>query len=284
MPTTIAVVGAGRVGRSLAHALRKKGFRLGAVVTTNPRSAQAAVRFLGAGKPLAQIEKGAAEADIVLIATPDGAVAEAARSLARLEVRWRGKTVLHTSGALPARELLPLRRRGAAVGCMHPLYPFPRTVERLPRGIAFGIEGDRRACAVAARLAKKLGGTVVRVRASGKAQYHAAAVLAAGHLLTLVELASRVLARAGVRDRDARRALVTLAEATLRGYRDVGVRAWTGPIARGDAETVWRHLVALKELPLDVQRVYVSLARAGLRSFGKAQGRSARELRRLLQD
>lgn len=283
MPTTIAVVGAGRVGRSLARALRRRGYRIGAVVTTRPRSAQAAVRFVGAGKAQAGIDSAVAPADIVLIATPDSAVAEAARALARLPVRWRGKTVLHTSGALSSRELLPLRRRGAAVGCLHPLYPFPRAVKNLPRGIVFGVEGDRRACAVAARLAKTLGSTVVRVQARGKAHYHAAAVMAAGHLLTLLELASRVLARAGVRGKNARRALVPLAEATLRGYRERGARAWTGPIARGDAETVWRHLVALKDLPLDAQRVYVCLARAGLHSLGAPRGRGAKELRRLLE-
>ena len=283
MPTTIAVVGAGRVGRSLGRALRNRGLRLGAVVTTNLRSSRAAVRFVGAGKPLARIEKGVAEGDIVLISTPDRAVAEVARALARLPVRWHGKAVLHTSGALSSRELLPLRRRGAAVGCLHPLYPFPHALKTLPRGIVFGVEGDRRACAMAARLARKLGGTVVRVQAKRKTHYHAAAVMAAGHLLTLLELASSVLARAGVRGRDARRALLPLAEATLQAYSRCGARAWTGPIKRGDAETVWRHLVALKEMPLDVQQVYVSLARAGLHSLGALRGRSERELRRLLE-
>ena len=283
MPTTIAVVGAGRVGRSLARALRRRGYRIGAVVARRSGSAQAAARFIGAGKPRAQIEAAAARADIVLISTPDSAVGETAERLAELPVRWRGKTALHTSGALSSRELLPLRRRGAAVGCLHPLYPFPQAVKKLPRGIVFGVEGGWRARAVAARLAKALGGTVVRVQAGGKAHYHAAAVMAAGHLLTLLELASRVLARAGLRGRDTRRVLVPLAEATLRSYGERGAHAWTGPIKRGDAETVERHLVALKELPLDVRQVYVILARAGLHCFGASRGRAARKLRRLLE-
>jgi len=283
MPATIAVVGAGRVGRSLARALRRRGFRIGAVVTRRTRSAQAAVHFIGAGNPQARMDSSVSLADIVIISTPDSVVGEAAQSLARLPVRWRGKTALHTSGALSSRELRLLRRRGAAVGCLHPLYPFPQAVKNLPRGIVFGVEGGRRARAVAARLARALGGTVVRVQAGGKAHYHAAAVMAAGHLLTLLELASRVLARAGVRGRDARRALVPLAEATLRSYGERGAHAWTGPIKRGDAETVERHLVALKELPLDVRQVYVILARAGLHCFGASRGRAARKLRRLLE-
>lgn len=282
MPTTVAVVGAGRVGRSLGWALRERGFRLGAVVTTNLRSSRAAVRFLRAGKPLARIEEAVAEGGIVLISTPDRAVAEVARALARLPLRWRGKVVLHTSGALPSRELLPLRRRGAAVGCLHPLFPFPHALKTLPRGIVFGVEGDPRACAMAARLARTLGGTIVRVQAKRKTHYHAAAVMAAGHLLTLLELAGRVLARAGVRGRDARRALLPLAEATLQSYSRWGVRAWTGPIKRGDAETVWRHLVALKEMPLGVQHVYLALAQASVALYRKRPDKATRELCRLL--
>ena len=190
--------------------------------------------------------------------------------------------MLHTSGALSSRALVPLRRRGAAIGCLHPLYPFPRPVAKLPRGIVFGIEGGGEAGATATQLARKLGGRVVRVQAKGKAHYHAAAVMAAGHVLTLLELARRVLARAGVRSKDARRTLLPLAEATLQSYKARGARAWTGPIARGDAATVRRHLVALKDLPLGVRQAYVSLARAGLHLLGTPGNRSARELRRLL--
>lgn len=283
MPTTLAIVGAGRVGRSLARALRRRGYRIGAVVTTRPRTARAAVRFIGAGVALARIGLVVGQADILLIATPDRAVADVARALAHLPARWSGKVVLHTSGALSSRELLPLRRCGAAVGCLHPLYPFPRPVADLPRGVVFGVEGDGRASSRAAHMAGQLGGKIVRVRTKGKAHYHVAAVMAAGHVITLLELARQVLARAGVRGKNAQRVLLPLTEAALRGYRARGARAWTGPIARGDSATVRRHLVALKDLPLEVRQVYVILARAGLHSLPAARARAARELRRLLE-
>jgi predicted short-subunit dehydrogenase-like oxidoreductase (DUF2520 family) len=278
----IAVVGAGRVGRSLARALRLKGFRVGAVVTTNARSARAAVRFIGAGRPLPRIEKPAGEADIVLVATPDRAVAEAGRALARLPVRWRGKTVLHTSGALSSVELAPLGASGAAVGSCHPIYPFPRSLRQFPRAVVFDVEGERRAVKVATALVRALRGIPIQLDAEGKTLCHAAGTLVAGHLLALVDLGTRGLVRAGVPRRLAWPALQPLASETLRGYQRWGAGAWTGPLERGDVGTVRRHLRALRDLPKAHLEVYLALARASVELYRKPQVAATRELRRLL--
>lgn len=282
MAKTIALVGAGRVGQTLARGLRRR-YRIGAVVTRRLGTARAAVRFIGAGKPCASVDAEAARADIVLIATPDRRVADAARELGQLGSNWRGRVVLHTSGTLSSHELVCLREKGAAAGSLHPLYPFPRPLKRFPRGVVFGIEGDRRAVKQAAALVRALGGESVRIRAAEKPLYHAAAALVAGHLMTLVDLGTRMLVRAGVGKKRARDALLPLVLATLASYARWGERAWTGPLERGDAETVWHHLVALKRLPRQYREVYLALARAALTVYRRERTPATKELWRLLE-
>lgn len=283
MKKKIAVIGAGRVGQTLAQALRRRGYRIGAVARTSLRRAQAAVRFIGGGTPRGQLGPSVAEADIILIAVPDGQVVRLARQLARLPAGWKGKVVLHTSGVLSARELAPLQRLGAVVGSVHPLFPFSRPLKDLPHGIGFGVEGGRKAVREATALARAMGGRPIRVPPGQKKLYHAAAVLAAGHLMTLFDLAVRALGQAGVPTAEARRALLPLSQATLEAYARWGAQAWTGPLARGDGETVWHHLVALKRLPRPYREVYLALARAGLLLHRKSPAVASKELRRLLQ-
>lgn len=279
MAKTIAIVGAGRVGQTLGRALRRRGYRVGAVVARRASRAKAAVRFIGAGRPHAKVCKGIGEARIVFIATPDCQVAVTARALARQKKSWRGHVVLQASGALSSGELAPLARRGAAVGSLHPLYPFPSPLRVFPRGVVFGIEGDRQARRQAIALVRALRGQPMEVRSTEKALYHAAAALAAGHLLTLADLSVRALERAGVRKSRARQVLVPLAQATLDCYSRWGGRAWTGPLERGDVETVRRHLRALRRLPRGYADAYIALAQAAL---GLYRGGRSKELRQLL--
>ncbi len=283
MPKTIAVIGAGRVGQTLARALRRRGYHIGQVVAASRRSTEAAARFIGGGQARVQADAGAAAADILLIATQDRVIGEAAHRLAHLEVDWRRKAVLHTSGSLSSRDLGVLQEQGAAVGSLHPLYPFSEPVKAFPRGVFFGVEGDRRAVKEAEAIVRTLGGRALRVRAEEKPLYHAAAALVAGHLMTLVDLGARMFVRAGVPALEAREALLPLALATLESYAEQGPRAWTGPLRRGDAETVWHHLVALKKLPPAYLDAYIALGRAALALYRTDRSRTTKELRRLLE-
>ena len=283
---TIAIVGAGRVGQTLGRALRRRGWRIDAVVTRRASSARAAARFIGAGHPISNLKSQISKLDgagIILITTNDNQVPVAARALARLKKSWRGHVVLQASGALSSRVLAPLGKRGATVGSLHPLYPFPKPLRVFPPGVVFGIEGDPRALEQALALVRSLRGEPMEVRSTEKALYHAAAALVAGHLLTLADLGVRALVRAGVRKSRARTVLVPLAQATLRCYQRWGGRAWTGPLARGDADTVRRHLSELRKLPPQYGETYRTLARAALSLYRKRSSRGTRKLRRLLR-
>lgn len=283
MAKTIAVVGAGRVGQTLGRALRRRGYRIGAVVTRRLPSAQAAVRFIGGGQARGRLGAETGRVDIVLIATPDRQIAGVAHGLAQLEADWRGKVVLHTSGALGSQELGLVQEQGAAVGSLHPLYPFPKALREFPRGVVFGLEGDRRAVRQAAALVRALRGQPIEIHPEEKPLYHAAATLVAGHLMTLVDLGTRMLVRAGVPAARARHALLPLIRETLEGYLRWGPRAWTGPLERGDAETLWHHLVALKALPRPFREVYLALAHAGLALYRTERHPATKEMRRLLE-
>ncbi len=166
---TISIIGAGRVGQTIAKRLRKLGWQIGAVVTRSRRSARAAVRAIGAGTPHASLTPEAFNADVILLSVPDDVLENVAQKLAKisraaLAKKSRATIILHTSGALDHRVLAPLARRGASTGSMHPMQTFSgRNAPRL-EGVIFSIEGAPAACAAAQKIARSLGGTPVIIK------------------------------------------------------------------------------------------------------------------------
>jgi predicted short-subunit dehydrogenase-like oxidoreductase (DUF2520 family) len=257
----VSIVGSGRVGSALGRALRKAGWPVVAVATRTVASGKGASQFVGA--PAMSAGDAAAAAKLVIVAVPDDAVAAVAREIAP-RVR-RGATVLHTSGALTSDALAPVRRRGARAASLHPLMtvPDPERGARALKGAWFFHEGDPGTAPVLRALVRALGGRAVPVRRAGKILYHAGAVLACNDLTALLDAAFRCFARAGISERTARAALGPLVRATRGNALLLGPRrALTGPVARGDAGTLARHLRAL---PPDDRALYRALAIATAR-------------------
>src|SRR5271156_6329453 len=147
MVNSLAIVGAGRVGRALGRRLREQGWRIGAVVTRNEGTARRAVRFIGGGKACAGMSREVLAARVVLLATPDDEIISVTRQIAEMLQQSGGGEVratvfLHTSGALDASVLEGLREHGAAVGSMHPLQTFSGAGVPELGGKYFAIEGD----------------------------------------------------------------------------------------------------------------------------------------------
>src|SRR5881394_1129462 len=125
MEKTLAIIGAGRVGRTLGRRLRELGWQIGAVVTRSEASARRAVRFIGAGKACAGMTRQILASRVILVATPDEEIAVVAQELARIgEEELRGRVVLHTSGAMDSAVLDAVHERSAMGGSMHPLQSF----------------------------------------------------------------------------------------------------------------------------------------------------------------
>lgn len=285
MPPTLAIVGAGRLGRALGRLLRDRGWRIGAVVTRSAATARTAVRAIGDGTPCAKPTRRVLAAEILLITTPDAAIRPVADELASMgREEWRGKVVLHTSGALDHHELAALERWGAATGSLHPMQTFSPKVKPHLEGVLFAIEGHSAALRVARRIARELGGVPVRLRAGAKPAYHAAGALASGHVLGIVEAAVRILMSQGFTRRQATQALLPLTRQTLENYVHLGpAAAWTGPVSRGDYSTVAKHLEALGKHPKEYGAAYTAVTRLSAAVLSGDAGDTLRQLERILK-
>ena len=175
--------------------------------------------------------------DLLVIATPDDVVADVAAAVRSVATT----AVLHLSGSLGLDVLAGHARRGS----LHPLVPLPTPAigaERLRSGITFAVAGDP----AARQVAEDLGGNVVTVEDGNRAAYHAAAVIAANHLVALMGQVERVAATAGL----PLDAFAGLMRAATEDALALGPgAALTGPAVRGDWDTVERHRTAIASMP-----------------------------------
>jgi predicted short-subunit dehydrogenase-like oxidoreductase (DUF2520 family) len=264
--------------------LHQLGWKIGVVATTSLASAKRAVRFIGAGNASAGVTRRIVISHVILISTPDHAVARQARELARIGAEeLHGKIVLHTSGALGANVLDPLRDHGAAIGSMHPLQSFSGVGMPPLEGKVFAIEGDAAAVRVARLIVRKLGGAPVQIEGSTKVLYHAAATLAAGNVLAVMEAAVRLMMAAGMKRREAIRSLLPLTKQVLDNFERLGPsQAWTGPLSRGDYNIVAAHAAAMQSLPPEFPEVYVALNRLAARVLSQDSAAVLAELEGVL--
>jgi predicted short-subunit dehydrogenase-like oxidoreductase (DUF2520 family) len=285
MGRTISIVGAGRVGTTLARRLRQLGWHVGTVVTRSHRTARAAVRAIGTGNPLSAIGPEISQARVILLTTPDDAMPAAVDSLAKIRAgKWRSKVVLHTSGALDRSVLDPLARLGASTGSLHPMQTFSgRNLPKL-NGVTFAVEGDAKALRMAKQIARSLGGVPIVISRGNKPAYHATAVLAAGSGFALIEAAVQMLERIGFTRRRALETLLPLTRQMLDNVERIGPRAaWTGPLSRGDFAVVAKHVRALRKYPREFQESYAALALLAARVLAKDPDATLRKLRSVLE-
>ena len=260
----IAIVGAGNLASSLAVSLRRAGFAVDAVISrpagNSITKARRLARLIGA-----RVLTDAADlrAELVWLCVPDSQILRAARTLAP-KSRWKGIVALHSSGALTSDELEPLRKRGAAVSSVHPLMTFVPGSRPALAGVPFAIEGDLRAVQTARRIVRELGGQPFAIRKKDKAAYHAWGTFASPLLTALLATTERVAVAAGVERKAAMRRMLPILQQTLTNYAQRGAaKSFSGPIIRGDVDTVNRHLKVLAGIPA-AGEVYASLARASL--------------------
>ena len=285
---SVSIIGAGRLGASLGHALVRRGYDLRAVSCRTLRSARESARIAGAGRAFTDIVKAAGDSDTVFLCVTDRALPEVAAALASSPLDWKGRTVFHTSGLVSSRVLEPLARAGARTASFHPAQTFARKEADpgLFRGIFFGLEGEPSAVKTALAIARRLGGSAILLDEKDKVLYHAACVVCSAGGTAVFDAASRLLAGTGLETRLAARVLMPLAEKSLRNVKELGATAaFTGPISRGDVQTVRSHF---KVLPAKgpARRLYTALGLAGLETVGrgKLSPKAAKALKRLLED
>jgi predicted short-subunit dehydrogenase-like oxidoreductase (DUF2520 family) len=250
-PTYLAVIGAGRAGRSIAKAASAAGID---------------VTLLGRGETPVLVEPADAA---VLLCVPDAAIAATSKRIAAsLDART---AVGHSSGATPLDALADAAARGCPTFSLHPLQTIPEPDTALS-GAPCAIAGSSpRGVAVARGLAAALEMKPFEVPEAGRAAYHAAASMASNFLVALEECAAELLATAGVEN--PREVLAPLVLRSAANWAEAGAEALTGPIARGDRETVGLHLSALAKHAPELAPLYEALAE---RTRALAEGEGSR--------
>lgn len=276
-PTTF-VIGAGPVATALAGALRLGGVPVLGLWARKPAAARAAGSTAGVAAFSSAPPDILLECEVVILAVRDGVIGEVAEMLLGTGLINKRHVMLHCAGAASARELLAgVRDRVAGIGTMHPLSAIAdgKLAMRQLKGVVFGIEGDDLGKATATTLVGRMGGITLPLDGSQMASYHAAAALASNYIVAAIDAAAAVLAGAGVSPAQAAQALVPLAEGALRNITTHGTTGGlTGPVRRGDAQTVARHLEALRDKP-ELAEIYRALARRAVEIAARIDGREA---------
>jgi predicted short-subunit dehydrogenase-like oxidoreductase (DUF2520 family) len=260
----VGVIGSGRVGGVLGAALTRVGHRVVAVAAVSDASRSRAEALLPAATVLPPPEVCAA-ADLVLVTVPDDQLPGLVEGLAGIGA-WRpGQLVVHTSGRYGIGVLEPVQRAGAVPLALHPVMTFTGTsidVERLI-GATFGVTAPPAFLPVADALVLEMEAEPVHIDEVARPLYHAALAHASNHLVTLLASSAELLRDAGIEDPS--RVLHPLVSAALDNALRLGDRALTGPVMRGDAETVAAHIDVIGNVSPQTADLYVALARATVR-------------------
>jgi predicted short-subunit dehydrogenase-like oxidoreductase (DUF2520 family) len=281
----LGFIGAGRVGIVLASAFTRAGWPVTAVASRNPDRRQRFQSTVPNAKAYAEPAAVLDDVEVAFVTVPDDAIAGVAGSL-RL---YSGQALVHTSGLLPSSVLEPARAAGTMLGSFHPLVAFADADRALAdlQGATVALEGDEPLVTMLGELAEAIGAQPVRVPPEGKPAYHAAAVLAAGGFVALLDAIAELGRGAGLDEAESLAVYAPLVRQSLENAERLGIRsALTGPVVRGDIGTVEAHLRAMRELAPGAVELYSSAAR---REIDLALGRGdleperAAEMRRVLE-
>jgi predicted short-subunit dehydrogenase-like oxidoreductase (DUF2520 family) len=299
-------MGAGRLGTALGVALKRAGYQVEIVVAQRPDHARQAAKAIGgstlglSARQLSRLNPTQMDrlnnSSLVLIATPDDAIAEVAGRLAMIfksvgARKARNRFVaMHTSGALSSEVLRPLQDAGFATGSLHPLVSVSdsRLGAKSFAQAFFSVEGDPAAVRLAKSIVRDLGGQAFAIKAHHKSLYHAAAVMASPHLVALYDIAQEMLARCGFTSDRARQVLLPLMESTIANLsKQNPATALTGTFRRGDVATVRRHLAAMKSAGLpNALEAYQLLGKRSIALARKAGAKKSEldQIERLMEE
>ncbi len=258
---TCVIIGLGKVGSAIGFLLRKAGYRIAAVVDPSEEARQRNIHYTG-GIAFSAPDRITIDADCYLITTGDDHIAPACEALSG-KLR-SGAIVIHMSGAGGLDLLSAASARGALTGCIHPLQTFPdieSAIAAMP-GTVFGVTADARLKAWAERFVDAVGGVPFFIEDHQRPLYHAAACIVSNYFVSLMYMAGELYRILGLDEGTARRAYWPLLTGTMNNLAARGsVAALTGPIARGDLGTLWKHLEAIRSDMPDLLPVYRELGR-----------------------
>ncbi len=318
----IGIIGPGLLGGAFAHLLKKRGFEIAGIYGRRREAAEVLAKEVGS---VAVEEPGSLlhTADIIFLCVSDSAIREMADRLSETggimfetggimsetggivsetvgtvseragidRTKVRSKYIYHFSGALPSSVLTGAKKLGLGIGSIHPLQSFVDrdTALRMIPSSVFAIEGEREALDAARSLLSKLGvGRIVEISADDKPLYHAAAAIACNYLVLLGGIAVDIMKSIGIPEEEGLCGIAALMEGTLGNLKKAGIPGClTGPVSRGDTDTVALHLEALKGWRPDIAELYAAMGRLLLpiaEMKGSIPIEKIKELNRLLRE
>lgn len=259
----IGVIGSGKVGAVLGSALRAAEHQIVGVHAVSEASKERAEMLLP-GVPVLEIPEILRRAELVLLAVPDDALADLVAGLAAAGHWQTGQLVVHTAGRYGTKVLAPATQAGAIALAIHPAMTFTgmsMDLERLT-DCAFGVTASNMVLPIAQALVVEMGGEPVVIAEENRPIYHAALAHASNHLVTVAGQSAGLLASIGIEQPE--RVLSALMRASLENALASGEGALTGPVARGDVQTVLEHKHALnsEDITQDTREAYLAMSRS----------------------
>ncbi|STY31779.1 Uncharacterized conserved protein [Legionella wadsworthii] len=256
------IIGAGRLGKNIALALYQADLISSlSLCNRSLESAEKACQEIGFGQAISKIEH-LPDADITWICTNDDAIQNIVKALAQNKNLEPGHFVIHSSGVLSSSILSVLRHQGCLLASFHPLKAFKTNYLQATafRQVDCVLEGDPKVCDWLKNSFNHLNSNVINIKPEAKALYHAAACMASNYLITLAACSEELLLNAGMNPEQSRQMMIQLMQGNLNNLSKTALisESLTGPLARGDVQTIRLHLDAI-EKP-DIKQFYQSAA------------------------
>ena len=262
MKPSIAIVGCGRVGTAIGKFLAEAGYNIAGLASKSLASAKRLADIVKTNNVSEIPWKITKKADIVFLTTPDNAIADTCNSISIHSGFHKNAVVFHCSGALPSTILSSAKKCNTFIGSMHPLQSFASITpsENPFKKIIISVEGEKQAINEAEKIAVDLEAECLTIKTETKILYHASAVVASNYLVTILDLSLRLINEAGITGENAFKALKPLIQGTLSNIEKGGiVNGLTGPVARGDIETLKKHLEEIGSKTPDLLSLYKTL-------------------------
>ncbi|MDO5524312.1 MAG: DUF2520 domain-containing protein [Bacteroidia bacterium] len=255
----IAFIGAGHVSTALGLYFKNKGFEIQGYYSRNPKSAQKSAQLTGA-HPYASPEKLINDSEMIWITTPDDQIENVVRHISNLPVpQKKDKLVVHASGVHSLSILNPLKEIGYQTACAHPLLAFSDAVSAQEKlnDVWFGIEESKEENPKLVDFFKKSGNKTVTIDSGKKIIYHAAACVLSNYLVTLLNASYQIFEKSGMPKDDIQKATRPLLQSVIDNLKNKNCKdALTGPIKRGDENTVRMHIESLSTFMPEMKELY----------------------------
>jgi predicted short-subunit dehydrogenase-like oxidoreductase (DUF2520 family) len=282
----VALIGAGSAGTAMAIALHKEGYPIAAVSSRSLKSAQRCGALVDCEHTGTDPADASRQAEIIIISTPDSAIENTCQIVVDSGGLCTGQLMLHLSGALTSDALIAARAEGADTLSLHPAQTMvePFQSAELLKTTWFCLEGNDSAVARGREITNEISGNTIVIDKDKKALYHAALSFSSNYLTTLEAIAIEMLIEAGISRQNALALLMPLIQGSVDTLANFSLPdALTGPMSRGDAKTIEKHLRAMEEGPESHLKLYKMMGLEALK-LARAKGKMAQGSEEMIQN